>query len=109
MPTPGEIRRKAAGVGQAADEIRREKDKYQGIANSAGTWWQGEAGRVFKEEYEEINSDISRLISKMGNLESGLNRMASEVQRADEERRRKALEEQKRRAAAAAAAVTAKK
>jgi WXG100 family type VII secretion target len=93
MPTPWEIRRKVSEVESAKEDVRRSLDQYYRLVSSTKTWWQGEAGNVFRQEYEEIKTEVNKLTGKMENLKGRMNTLASEVERADEQRR---IEEQKR-------------
>lgn len=93
MPTPWEIRRKADAVNSAKEDVRRSLDQYYRLVSNTDTWWKGEAGNVFRQEYKEIHTEINRLMGKMDNLDGRLDTLAREVERADEQRR---IEEQKR-------------
>ena len=108
MPTPGEIRRKAGTINSTNRDIRQENDKYYAIANNTSTWWQGEAEKTFRQQYEEIHIDIKRLIQKIGSLEAQVSSMAGQVERAEDDRKE---QERKRLAdmATAAKKITAKK
>lgn len=105
MPNPDEIRRKAQGIQAVANDMDRDASKYKGDVSGIGSWWQGEGANAFKEGYSEIDSDIRRMLSKMGSLKERVNSLAGAVQRADNERaarlaeQRRAEEEARRMAA----------
>ncbi|GGG05714.1 hypothetical protein GCM10010912_57940 [Paenibacillus albidus] len=104
MPTPQEIRRQAANVNSAAEDVRREQSKNDSSAGQSSTWWKGEAGDTYRKEYAEISQEITKLLNRLRDLQSQLSRLAAGVQRADEERARaRAAEEAAQRALAAAA------
>lgn len=100
MPTPGEIQKKAKRINSVNDDFCRGKDRCQGYVYNSSSWWEGEAGKVLRSEYTDIQIDITKLLTKMSKLESCINKLADKVRQADDERRSK-KEEQRRLALAA--------
>ncbi|MNP76635.1 hypothetical protein D3C76_1739080 [compost metagenome] len=64
-----------------------------GTVSETKTWWKGEAGETFVNEYNrETKQAMHRLYSEMNTMSSGLDRLATEVRHADEaEAQRKAM------------------
>ncbi len=65
--------------------------------HDAASWWKGKAGEAFKQDYlGKTRTEIDRLYTEIRDVETGLERLAREVQIADDRRRaeaaRKALE-----------------
>jgi len=89
-----DIERAARRVNDAAYQLRKRHETFSREIHGLDSWWQGEASKVFKAEYQEISFEINRILNLMSDLENRLRRLSYEVKRAEEERRRR-LEEQR--------------
>lgn len=99
--TPYEIQNSAARIHNEKSEMQSSESKFRNELEDLNSWWQGDASKAFAQGYFEERNEINRLFSGIGNLEDGLRRLATEVQRADDERRRKAEAERRSREQAA--------
>ncbi len=97
MTTPWEIRSSAKKVYQLTQDVRREMQSVRKEINASTTYWQGTSATTFISEQNTTLNQLERLIRSLDGVENGLNKLANEVQRADQEREAKRrLEEQMR-------------
>lgn len=94
MYTPSDIRSTARKINDAESDLRSSENRFRQEVLNINRWWDGNASDSFVRGYNELGSELNRLYSAINNLETGLKKLASEVQRADDERRRR---EEKRR------------
>lgn len=104
MTTPSAISSTARNIRNELADVKREESRLQAELAGVTSWWKGSAGKALTDSYRsQTRNELSRLFSDVEDLQSGLERLAVEVQRADEQRRieaqRKALQlEQQRNA-----------
>lgn len=100
MYSSSEIRSAARKTSQGEADLKRSERQLNSDIQEAASWWKGKAGTAFKNDYTgQTRNEISRLYAEIRSIESGLERLAREVQIADERRRaeeaRRALEQQR--------------
>ncbi|WP_334073391.1 MULTISPECIES: WXG100 family type VII secretion target [Paenibacillus] len=98
MYSSSEIRAVARKMSQGNADLKRMEKQFVSTVHETSSWWKGKAGQAFKEDYlGKTHSEIERLYAEIRDLETGLDRLAREVQAADDRRRaeaeRKAKEE----------------
>jgi uncharacterized protein YukE len=89
MSIKSKIRKDVAKINSLNSDFSRARSRCQGFVNESYSWWKGEAGKVLREEYKEIDTDIAKIILKMKSLESCTRRLANNVQRADDNKKMK--------------------
>ncbi|HEY4391786.1 MAG TPA: WXG100 family type VII secretion target [Paenibacillus sp.] len=100
MYSSSEIRFTASKTSQGEADLKKTERQLSSDVQEAASWWKGKAGSAFKDDYTgHTKSEITRLYAEIRDIELGLERLAREVQIADDRRRaeeaRKALELQK--------------
>lgn len=100
MYSSSEIRSAARRTSQGEADLKKAEKQLGSHVQETASWWKGKAGSAFKGDYTgKTRNEINRLYSEIRDIETGLERLAREVQIADERRRaeaaRKALELQK--------------
>ncbi|MGZ7442195.1 WXG100 family type VII secretion target [Paenibacillus sp. TH7-28] len=103
MYSTSEIRSAARRTAQGEADLRRTEKQLGSHVQETSSWWKGKAGTAFKDDYTgKTRNEINRLCSEIRDIESGLERLAREVQIADDRRRAEAarkaqeLEKQKK-------------
>ncbi|MCM3040895.1 WXG100 family type VII secretion target [Paenibacillus motobuensis] len=100
MYSSSEIRSAARKTSQGEADLKKTERQLSSDVQETASWWKGKAGSAFKDDFtRQTKSEITRLYAEIRDIESGLERLAREVQIADERRRaeeaRRALELQK--------------
>lgn len=95
--SPSEIRGNASQIHRLTNEVSSTSKKLQSEYTQSSSYWTGTASKAFQSEYSELDHEIKSLLRTLDRLESGVQRVASEVTRAEQER------EEKRRLAEKAA------
>ncbi|NGM82827.1 WXG100 family type VII secretion target [Paenibacillus sp. 7124] len=92
--SPSEIRRNAARINGMTGDIRQISRELQAQYRQAGEYWSGTASKSLQSEYQTLDGVMRALLRSLEQLESGVERVASQVQRAEQERaEKKRLEE----------------
>ncbi|TYQ16034.1 UNVERIFIED_CONTAM: WXG100 family type VII secretion target [Acetivibrio alkalicellulosi] len=84
-----EIRTAHRNLVNEINELKKLKSKFTKKADQSKDWWKGEAGKTFRDEHNEIDKKIVKLIVMVESIESQIKRLESEVRRADIERQAK--------------------
>lgn len=79
-------------VRSVSDSFDRGKARCQGHTYNSSSWWTGEAGKVLRSEYSDIEVEINNLVRQMSELEKCIRKLSGDVQRADNERKQRAAE-----------------
>ncbi|GIP59779.1 WXG100 family type VII secretion target [Paenibacillus woosongensis] len=88
MSTPSAISGTARNIRNELGEVKREEARLQAELAGVASWWKGSAGTALTDSYRsQTRNEINRLYSDIETLQTGLERLAAEVQRADEQRR----------------------
>lgn len=102
MYSAGEIRSAARRASQGEADLKKTEKQLSSYIQETASWWKGKAGTSFKEDYiGATRNEITGLYAEIRDIESGLERLAREVEIAEERRRaeaaRKALEAQRQK------------
>ncbi|WP_164515192.1 WXG100 family type VII secretion target [Paenibacillus lentus] len=93
MSTPSAISGTARNIRNELADVKREEFRLQAELAGVTSWWKGNAGKALTDSYRsQTRNDLNRLYREVEDLQSGLERLASEVRRADEQRRIEARE-----------------
>jgi WXG100 family type VII secretion target len=86
--SPNEINSTARKIHQEESELKKMENR-QAIEVSAGnSWWKGQAGKAFIEDYNRYTrKEMNYLYNAIHELESNMQRLAREVQNAEDRRR----------------------
>lgn len=95
--SPSEIRGNASQIHRLTNEVNSTSKKLQSDYTQSSSYWTGTASKAFQSEYNALDSEMKNLLRMLDRLEGGVQRVASEVNRAEQER------EEKRRLAEKAA------
>ncbi|BCG58134.1 WXG100 family type VII secretion target [Paenibacillus sp. URB8-2] len=96
--SPSEIRRHAARINGLTGDVRRISIELQDQYRQVGQYWTGTASKSLISDYQSLDSEMRALLRSLDQLESGVERIASQVQRAEQERaEKKRLAEKKER------------
>lgn len=100
MYSAGEIRSAARKTSQGEADLKKTEKQLGSYIQETASWWKGKAGTSFKNDYTgKTRNEITGLYAEIRDIESGLERLAREVEIAEERRRaeaaRKALEAQR--------------
>lgn len=102
MYSTSEIRSAARKTSQGEADLKNSERQLGSLVQGTASWWKGKAGSAFQDDYSRSTRDeITRLFADIRDIEQGLERLAREVQVADERRRAEAarqleLERQKK-------------
>ncbi|QNU67819.1 WXG100 family type VII secretion target [Ruminiclostridium herbifermentans] len=96
MATPSEIKNKARSINSNNQDISLGRDRCKDYVNNSQTWWKADAGKVFRNQYNEIHNEIKSLNNKIRNLESCTTSLSNNVQRAENERQIKQREQNRK-------------
>jgi uncharacterized protein YukE len=94
MYTPSDIRRTARKINDTERDLRSSENNFIREIININRWWSGKASDSFVRGCNKVGSEINLLYSAICDLETGLRKLASEVERADDERKR--IQEKKR-------------
>lgn len=97
MHTLSEIKNTARRIYNEGYDLRIYENTFRRQIEEVPLWWCGYAAKSFAQGYREVEYAIKRLYTGLNDLENGLHRLASEVQRADDERRQRRIEVENRR------------
>ncbi|WP_223068047.1 WXG100 family type VII secretion target [Paenibacillus caui] len=90
MYSPGEISSAARKIHNEKADLQNTERRFAGNLGSIDTWWKGQAGKAFIDDYKrQTRQAMDRLYSEMESVQSGLERLATEVRNADEQKRMK--------------------
>ncbi|MFB9324441.1 WXG100 family type VII secretion target [Paenibacillus aurantiacus] len=87
--SPSDIRRNAQAIDRLAAEVRQEADQIRSAFGQSERFWTGTAAKTFRAEQQSLNQELTALARKIEALAGGVERVASEVQRAEQERAEK--------------------
>ncbi|WP_055109376.1 WXG100 family type VII secretion target [Paenibacillus ihumii] len=88
MSTPSAISGTARNIRNELGEVKREEGRLQAELAGVSSWWKGSAGKALTDSYQsQTRNELGRLYAEIENLQSGLERLATEVHRAEEQRR----------------------
>lgn len=87
--SPSEIRRDAARINGLTGDVQRISKEVQAQYHLAGEYWSGTASESLQGQYQTLDSEMRALLRSLKQLEGGVQRVASEVQRAEQERAEK--------------------
>ncbi|MBQ4900209.1 MULTISPECIES: WXG100 family type VII secretion target [Paenibacillus] len=91
MYSTSEIRSTARRTSQGGADLKRMENQFASSVHDAASWWKGKASESFKEDYvAKAKKEIDRLQTEIRDLETGLDRLAREVQVAEDRRRAEA-------------------
>ncbi|MGF7046941.1 WXG100 family type VII secretion target [Paenibacillus sp. DS2015] len=88
MPTTTEINSMAKKVSEMKSNISNESNRLHGQVDNSSTWWQGEAGKTLRSDYNKIRTEIKTLINKMDKLYNHTISFSKKVQQAAEDKRK---------------------
>lgn len=86
MSTPWEIRNIARNVHNTSVQVRQESTFIQNQLDETARTWSGDASKALRSKLERIAMSIRNQQHSFDRLEERLNRLAGQVQRADDER-----------------------
>ncbi|MCL6605671.1 MAG: WXG100 family type VII secretion target [Paenibacillus sp.] len=87
--SPSEIRRDAARINGLTGDVQRISREMQAQYHLVEEYWSGTASRSLQDQYQTLDNEMRALLRSLNQLESGVQRVASEVQRAEQERAEK--------------------
>ncbi|WP_191089523.1 MULTISPECIES: WXG100 family type VII secretion target [Paenibacillus] len=87
--SPSEIRRNASRISGLTGDVRQVQRELGTQYRQVGEFWTGTASKTLQSEYPGLDGEIKALIRSLERLESGVERVASQVQRAEQERAEK--------------------
>lgn len=90
MAYESEVRQVQRKLSNASDDVSSANRGTNSLIASGGKYWLGDSANAFKQEYSEISSTITRLLSYVNQAEADLGRLKSLIARAERERRQNA-------------------
>ncbi|WP_159081908.1 WXG100 family type VII secretion target [Paenibacillus sp. CAA11] len=88
MYSASEIRSAARRISEGEADLKSMEKQFTAVAQGTSSWWKGKASEAFKEDYlGKTRGEMQRLYAEIRELETGLNRLAHEVQAADDRKR----------------------
>ncbi len=91
MYSTSEIRSTARRTSQGGADVKRMESQFASSVHDASSWWKGKASEAFKEDYvAKAKKEVDRLQVEIRDLETGLDRLAREVQIAEDRKRAEA-------------------
>lgn len=87
MPSVYDIKRTSSKADTCRSNINYQKRRMKNEVDATNSWWKGEAASSFTNRYSGIDNDIRRIEKSIENIEYYLERLAREVEEAENEKR----------------------
>lgn len=90
MAYENEARRAQQLLRSAASDTRNQRNQVNSLVDQRPQYWKGKGADAFSKEFQEINSDVDKLLRCIDRAGDALGQLPSQIARAEQERKQKA-------------------